>query len=381
MSSIKMLQSSGLAHLIDKIKDFVLNTIQKEYNHEVIERNAVLTDKVNYSLYVNQVQCLLNGTSLRVMSLSDIDTRVFTDTRRFVWTKTAEQTDCYANIFSASSTAGRGVLKLTIHNTNTDTTETHYFCFIEDTPDNGAFLFCTSCEWDMLTRYNSSAHRLCAYLHVPDNFVGTITIEAERFNIRSSGLNWYITQPTSDTDNTYQTVAYIINLSSGKLYTDAAEYQVNFFHTLNDTALSTAQFRQPFGKYQVDLIYDFGTITVGDKIPDSVVNDVLLHHITKRLNSIESLLGGQNIAALSTQVDSNKTDIRALQTDTSRMAEDIDQGDYNLGVRIDGTEERLDSTEERLDSAEKRLQKLELKTAIKAETSGSTTANNTTNNA
>lgn len=371
-ASIKTLQPEGLAHLIDKIKNFVLNAIQKEYNHQVTDRNAVLTDKVNYSLYVNRVQCLLNGTSLRVMSLSDIDTRVFTDTRRFIWTKNADQTDCYANIFSASSTAGRGVLKLTIHNTDTDTTESHYICFIEDTPDDGVFLFCTSCEWDMAIRYNSSAHRLCAYLHVPDNFVGTITIQAERFRIRSGGRNWYITQPASDTDNTYQTVADIINISTGTLYTDAAEYQVDFFHTLNDTPISTAQFRQPFGKYQVDLIYDFGTIAIGDKIQDSVVNDVLLHHITKRLNSLESLLGGQNIAALSTQVATNKTDIRRLQQDTSSLEQDIDQGDYNLGQRID-------STESRLDAAESRLQTLELKNATKAEVGGITTTSTTDN--
>lgn len=373
-ASIKTLQPEGLAHLIDKIKNFVLNAIQKEYNHLVTDRNAVLTDKVNYSLYVNRVQCLLNGTSLRVMSLSDIDTRIFTDTRRFVWTKNADQTDCYANIFSASSTAGRGVLKLTIHNTDTDTTETHYICLIEDTPDDGAFLFCTSCEWDVVTRYNSSAHRLCSYLHVPDNFVGTITIQAERFSLRSSGRNWYITQPASDTDNTYQTVADIINISTGTLYTDAAEYAVAFFHTLNDSPLSTAQFRQPFGKYQVDLIYDFGTIAVGDKIQDTVVNDVLLHHITKRLNSLESLLGGQNIAALSTQVATNKTDIRRLQQDTSSLEQDIDQGDYNLGQRID-------STESRLDAAESRLQTLELKNATKAEVAGITTTTTTDNNA
>lgn len=312
MTAIKTLQPTGLAHLINKIKDFVLNAIQKEYNHTVTDRNAVVTDKVNYSLYINRVQCLLNGTSLQVMSLSDIDTQVFTNTRRFVWTKTAEQTDCYANILSTSSTAGRGVLKLTIHNTDTDNSETHYICFIEDTPDKGVFLFCTSCEWDILTRYNLTAHRICAYLHIPDNFVGTITIEAERFHFRTGNL-WYITQPTSDTDNTNKTVAHISSdkghVNTGFLYTDAAEYQVDFFHTLNDSPLSNSDFITPFGKYQVDLIYDFGTIAVGDKIPDSVVNDVLLHHITKRLNSIESLLGNQNIAALSEQVDTNKTDI------------------------------------------------------------------------
>lgn len=361
-ASIKTLQPAGLAHLVDKIKELVTTKIQKQYNHQVTDKNAVVTDENDLSLYVYRVQCLLNGTSLRVMSLPDIDTRVFTNTRRFVWTKTADQTDCYANILSTSATAGRGVLKLTIHNTDTDTTETHYICFIEDTPTDTTFLFCTSCEWDIETRYGSNNIR--AYLHVPDNFVGTITIEAERFNMKAGGL-WYIIQPTSDTDNTNKTVAHISggDGASAYLYTDGAEYAVPFFHTLNDSPLTslTTKLRQPFGKYQVDLIYDFGTIAVGDKIPDTVVNDVLLHHITKRLNSIESLLGGQNIDALSTQVATNKTDIGTLQSDNL----DIKSKVIDLGLN--------------LKDIKSRLQKLESANATKAEIGGITSTTTTDN--
>ena len=256
---INYLGLSGLSRLIEKIKAYIKDTIQQQFNHTIIGKNTIIAAKNNLG-QLNEyiIQCSLGGVALKVMSLYDISDIEVSNPRKVTWTKTADQTSCYAGILFANSTAGSGVLRLTIENTETGDITYHYICFIEDTPNNGAFLFCTTCDWDFITKYKTNS--LQCFLEVPDDFIGNISIECIRGTVKSGG-QWYATKPNSESSTTS---AVVLNFLNGN---------------------SASNFITPFGKYTVDLIYDFDKIEVGDKISDLVINDVILHNLVKSYNS------------------------------------------------------------------------------------------------
>ena len=282
---IKYLGLSGLSRLIEKIKAYIKDTIQQQFNHTIIGKNTIVTAKSNHGqLNEYVVQCNLGGAALKVMSLYDISNIEVSNPRKVTWTKTADQTSCYAGILRANSTAGSGVLRLTIENTETGDIAYHYICFIEDTPNNGTFLFCTTCDWNFITKYKTNS--LQCLLEVPDDFIGNISIECIRGTVKSGG-QWYVTKPNSESDATPAAVLNFLNGNS--VYNDGQTLTgIPFFNTTDISGysdLSSSNFITPFGKYTVDLIYDFDKIEVGDKISDLVINDVILHNLVKSYNS------------------------------------------------------------------------------------------------
>lgn len=283
---INYLGLSGLRGLIGKIKQYIKDTIQQQYSHTVIDQIQIIEEANHTVLNKYTVQCDLGSTVMNVITLDDISNTQASNPRKATWTKTAAQTSCYAGIFHASSTAGKGVLRLTIENTKTGETTPHYICFIEDTPRDGAFLFCTTCDWNFITKYKYKGTSLQCFLEVPNDFEGNISIECLRGSV-AAGAGWYITQPNSDSDNTPKVVLSLLSGEKGPIYNDGQSVSdVQFFTTTNIGYIDLdSAFREPYGKYTVDLIYDFGSIQVGDKMPDSVINDVILHNLIKSYNS------------------------------------------------------------------------------------------------
>ena len=288
---INYLGLSSLSRLIEKIKAYIKDAIQQQFNHTVIGKNTIVTAKSNHGqLNEYVVQCNLGGAVLKVMSLYDISNIEVSNPRKVTWTKTAYQTSCYAGIFLASSTAGSGVLRLTIKNTETGGITYHYLCFIEDTPKQGTFLFCTTCDWNFITKYkndsNARTHTLQCLLEVPDDFVGNISIECIRGTVKSGG-QWYVTKPSSESDTTPAIILNFLNGTSvyndGETIVDVPFFNVPDINGYKD--ISSTDFITPFGKHTVDLIYDFDKIEVGDKISDLVINDVILHNLVKSYNS------------------------------------------------------------------------------------------------
>lgn len=279
---MKYINKTGLERLVQNTKALLTDTIQKEYNHVVTGSEKIVTAKNGVSLTEYTVQCLLNGRAMSIVSLAEISTKEYSDTRKGVWHKSAGQTGVYANILTAISTAGRGVLKLTIENTKENSTESHYICFIEDTPSRGAFLFATTCEWDIEVRQETNV--IHAYLKIPDNFAGTITIQGVRCNLKSGSL-WTIMQPRAN--GVPIAVFNMLADPNQYFYTDGNTYEMEFFTAPYGSPLSSGSFITPFGKYKTDVIFDFGTLNLNDKIQDSIINDALIHDLNKRISTLQ----------------------------------------------------------------------------------------------
>lgn len=282
---MKYINKTGLTKLVQNVKNYVTQVIQKEYNHVVTAKANIITDKRGSTLSEYTIQCLLNNSSVSVMSLSDISVTEYSNTRKAVWNKSENQTGLYADILSACSTAGRGVLKLTIENTKKNSTESHYICFIEDTPSQGVFLFSTTCEWDIEVRQETKV--IHAYLKIPDDFAGTITLQGVRCNLRS-GSQWYVTQPK--TDGSPKVIFNMLADPNKYFCTDGNTYEMEFYTSPYGSPLSSNSFITPFGKYKTDIIFDFGILNLKDKIQDSVINDALVHGLNKRLSTLKDKL-------------------------------------------------------------------------------------------
>lgn len=283
---MEYLDKEGLNTLVNCVKEHVNTSIKDRYSHVVVEKNVLVTSKLNNSINEYTISCLLNGKSIKAISLSDISSTEYQNTRKAIWTKSAEHGNCYAGILSISSSACSGVLKLSINNNLTKKSETHYICFIADTPSSGTFLFMTTCEWNIETRYKN--YSLYSYLEVPSTFSGTISIEFVRYSIIIGGnirpFNY------SYGGSPYCTDGYT-ELSSAKLYTDGLSIDMSLIESEPyGDILTPDNFLMPFGYHKTDIIYDFGNINVGDKISDAVINDCLLHDIDKRISSITDLL-------------------------------------------------------------------------------------------
>lgn len=267
--------------VLSQAKEYTDQRILKDYNHVVTNKVDIISAKKRLgTLSEYQLQCQLNGSTVRAFSLADISAKEFENTRQAIWNKTAEQTGMYAGIFCAGSTAGLGALKLTLHNTETNLTDIHYLCFVEDTPNQGAFLFVTTCEWNIEIRHISN--KLFAYLQVPDSFAGSVIVQAVRCNIKSGG-NWNAFQTDG---NSYTDLCNMYNYSAQNLYTDGQKFNLELCQSLYGNVVDNSSFITPFGRYKTDIIYDFGTLEVGSKISDLVVNDSILHDLSKKVSSL-----------------------------------------------------------------------------------------------
>lgn len=267
--------------VLSQAKEYTDQWVLKDYNHVVTNKVDIISAKKRLgTLSEYQLQCQLNGSTVRAFSLADISAKEFENTRQAIWNKTAEQTGMYAGIFCAGSTAGLGALKLTLHNTETNLTDIHYLCFVEDTPSQGAFLFVTTCEWNIEIRHISN--KLFAYLQVPDSFAGSVIVQAVRCNIKSGG-SWNAFQTDG---NSYTDLCSMYNYSAQNLYTDGQKFNLELCQSLYGNVVDNSSFITPFGRYKTDIIYDFGTLEVGSKISDLVVNDSILHDLSKKVSSL-----------------------------------------------------------------------------------------------
>ena len=254
-------------------------TISSESHHTVINKNTIVTTQHDTSLYCYDVQCDLSGSVLKLADLDEIvsSNNVFPESH-FVWTKTLSETGRYAGICRVQSTNGRFTFKLDIFDAQENKTTTHYYGLVGDSPADSTFTFVTTCEWDIEVRLNPSNSRLLAFLKIPDNFEGTITLTPLK---REFANQWLYTFDYSSGTNIRDRSWNIANgTTSVDTLTDLKD------HVPETTDPNSIYYlRQPFGNYYVNVLGEFGNqLYVGSKISDSIINDYYLHTLEKRVN-------------------------------------------------------------------------------------------------
>lgn len=252
--------------------------ISSESNHTVISKDLILTGQYGMKVYKYKVRCDLNGSTLDVVDISDFSSKnsQFPHENKYVWTKTANENNVYLGLCRAQGTEGRLVFKLDIFDSVKNKTNTHYYCMMVDTPPDSSFLFMTTCNWEITVRVNDTARRILAYLKVPDDFVGTITLTPLRRTF-SEGHEIYTFEYTTELIDYPWDVA----VAGGTQQLDTITTLIDNVPT---TSGNTNYVRTPTGAYYVNVIGDLGgNLQVGSKVSDSVINDYYIHTIEKRL--------------------------------------------------------------------------------------------------
>lgn len=268
-------------------------TISAESNHTVINKDLILTGQFGMEVYKYEVRCDLNGSTLDVVDISDFSSKSnqFPHENKYVWTKTANQNNVYLGLCRAQGTEGKLVFKLDIFDSVKNKTNTHYYCMMVDTPPDSSFLFMTTCNWEITVRINDTAQRVLAYLKVPDDFVGTITLTPLRRTF-SKGNEIYTFEYTTDLVD----YSWDVAVAGGTK-------QLNTITTLIDNVPSTSgntnYVRMPTGAYYVNVIGDLGgNLQVNSKVSDSIINDYYIHTIEKRLQDFTTAAAIYNLLNL-----------------------------------------------------------------------------------
>ena len=265
-------------------------TVSTESNHTVVSKTGIITGGSEHGsqAYELGVRCDLSGITVKAVDLEDFATSEYSTPRTFKWTKALGDTGKYVGLFGVSSTDACYVFKVLITNTVTNETESHLYGVIEDTPPDSTFLFVTTNSWPIVCKGFSNS--MVAYMQIPDDFVGTIEVVPMRYKVRSGGAVFCF-EPTGVSDGT----PYDSGWSE-----DGTEVTLDFYTSSLIYGSDISDLRTPSGRYNVDVIGDFGgSIIVGSKIADSVINDYILHTLSKK---VDSLVNSQSLTIGSTTI-------------------------------------------------------------------------------
>ena len=69
---MKYLDEQGLNKLVDCVKSHIGNSIKDRYSQVVTEKNTLVTSKKYNSINEYTIKCLLNGDTIKAISLSEV---------------------------------------------------------------------------------------------------------------------------------------------------------------------------------------------------------------------------------------------------------------------------------------------------------------------
>lgn len=310
-TALDFTQGAGITLEKDTTNNSIV--ISSESNHRVTSKDLILISQNNSTLYKYNVLCELNDVQMSLVDLHDFSPNTsgnfYNNDNVYVWTKTANETGKYIGLCHARSSDAKFVGKLTINDAINNEVISYYMGIIVDTPPYTTFTFVTNCSWNVIARLDTTSqttnYNIYAYVKIPDNFVGTISFTPLRRTITSPpnpsnvqvGCFDYAAGTTTVQDYFWKDA-----VTGGTQNLDTVDVLL-----LDSPAPGTSGVTTPFGKYQCNIIGDFGgTIAVNSKISDFVVNDFYLHSLEERVRSIVSLYSLLPSLPTPTVVDSGK---------------------------------------------------------------------------
>lgn len=272
-------------------KAFVNVSNETLKNHVVTSKTPVVYDEYGSYFETYSIRCNISGEDLIACNNYD-----FTKTsggyshvqdvsgKTVTWTKTANDTGCYLGVLYGISTACKGLFKLRIHDTVNDILETHDVGFILDTPTRDTFAWFTTLQWTLSAR--SGNNESLVYLRVPDSFVGTITLIPTALVTRSGDNigSFYNSDATAESttrykwsDNTWTDVD--VDMCTVVRLSEITAPQIYNGHVIVPANPSI----------YVDLFLDTNSeLNIGGKLYDNVVNDYVIHTLSRRLQSLQA---------------------------------------------------------------------------------------------
>lgn len=247
-------------------------------NSKIINKSLVCeTKKINIgsSIKLYKYEILNNSTKFitNVLDIRNNNDVEYTNPDIFTCNKSIDS-DAYLGIMYFTSSAGTYTFMLEITNTEINKSVEHLYHVMFDTPNNGTFIFCTTCNWEIKLVYDSNYNtRYLAYLLIPKEFKGTVKIKPIKYYQASgttfghfNGINeiTYFNVYNKNTGNTHELL----------LTTDEITQKTD------DNII------QPYGRYNVDFLGDIGDKNVGDLLSDALINSLQISDLKKMLYNL-----------------------------------------------------------------------------------------------
>ena len=260
-------------------------------NHVITSKTPVVYDEYGSYFETYSIRCNISGEDLIACNNYDF-TKISggysyvqdVSGKTVTWTKTANDTGCYLGVLYGISTACKGLFKLRIHDTVNDILETHDVGFILDTPTRDTFAWFTTLQWTLSAR--SGNNESLVYLRVPDSFVGTITLIPTALVTRSGDNigSFYNSSTTAESTTRYKWSDTTWTDEDVDLCTVVRLSEITAPQTYNGHVIVPAN-----PSIYVDLFLDTDSeLNIGDKLYDNVVNDHVIHTLSRRLQSLQA---------------------------------------------------------------------------------------------
>lgn len=249
-------------------------------NHKVINKTSIIEDEYHNNFYAYKVICNLSEELLTIINKEDFK-RLDTDyahslnlTGTVQWSRQNIATNKTIGLLYMNSIACKGMLKITITSSDTNIAQSYFMGFVADTPPHEKIGIFTNLDWNLTVKQETvgQAGTIYCYLHIPNDFVGDITVEGlggayasgtniSAFYYESGQINYYSLQGSASTTGQFCND------------TSAGSSSIPVYRSSFDAAVS-----------QVN------ELQIEDLLYDNEINDAVIHNLVVKLSRLEALV-------------------------------------------------------------------------------------------
>ena len=255
-------------------------TIKLDGEYLVASKTAIITTKKATTL--NQFLVCDKITSDIYSLCSSYETDIAPlEECTFAWTKDTTTVQ-YVGLVRVSSTDSISKIRITVKDISNplNIVETEHLAIVIEDTWSGAqavFTVITTLSWDIKIKLASNEY--WCYLEVPATFQGSIIVNP-----------LFANKQHSSTGSGYNVGCFYDNANTCTIlpwYQPNTKTDIALFDTLKYGSYdaSITYLKQPFGKYQVDIIYE-KAIAVDDSISPIYMHSVLLSNLIKKVDSL-----------------------------------------------------------------------------------------------
>jgi hypothetical protein len=232
------------------------------------------TSEINhFGIYKYNIYSNINNTKYCLLNLNDLkEDKIDTTDSSISYTKNSVEEN-YINILYCSRATGYVVFKIIVSDTEHNSTHEHYCCIAYGSFPDAYFICCTTLSWDIIIKNygEDEIGIIYAFLKVPRNFTGGITIKPLFYNefLDNSSCGIIV---RSEMEDSHYSLEYF---KDNKIYLNS-----DFFDTLKIqngdlSIINPSLIRNPYGKYEIDFIDDFGKLQLGNTIKDTKIKSLI----------------------------------------------------------------------------------------------------------
>ena len=258
---------------------FIKNKPEIDFNYTVksasiiAEAQSKSIDVEPFNIYKYNIYSNINNTKYSLLNLNDLKNDKNINIGGSIKYTKDSIAENYINLLYCSRAEGYVVFKIIISDTTHNSTSEHYCCISYSSLPDSTCICYTTLSWDIIIKNygEDEIGFIYTFLKVPRNFIGSITIKPLFYNefLEYSSCGTLV---KSESGDSHYPLEYFKD--------NQTDLNSNFFDTLKieDQDLSIINpslIKEPYGKYEIDFIDDFGELQLGDTITNDKIKSLI----------------------------------------------------------------------------------------------------------